>query len=258
MITKYGPRLHPFIIDLGDELHGTGERVVEDVKAYQAVYDEAKKTDPSIMVLGTSIGANEEFFAAGMGKYCDAYDFHCYADAHNVALSLQEYQKLFQKYGNPRSVWLTLLGLNRQGVSRHAVAVDMVKKFAMFFAKGGACLSWFDLLYPQKRTELAGGSAEAHDVFDSRYHRFAPKLTAVIYYDLINRGVHRRAEGEGQDHARRRARRGRLEKRQWRTSTSCGSSSPSTRPTCSGRAWLTSPARRGSCGMTRTSASGWK
>ena len=156
------------------------------MKAYSFIYDEAKKTDPSIMVLGTSCGPDEGFFKAGFGQYCDAYDFHIYEDSHNVGVALQQYQQLFKTYGHPQPVWSTELGLNSQGVSRHAVAVDMVKKFAIFFANGGAYMSWFDLLYPDPDAKNVGGSGEAQDVFDSRYVKFAPKLTAVMYYDLIN------------------------------------------------------------------------
>ena len=54
----------------------------------------------------------------------------------------------FQQYGGKKPIWSTELGLNAQGMTRHAVAVEMVKKFTVFFAAGGSNASWFDLLYP--------------------------------------------------------------------------------------------------------------
>ena len=186
LIESYGKVAKPLIIDLGNEPPVLADRISDDVKAYASVYDEAKKTDPSVTVLGTSVGNSEQFFQAGFGKYCDAYDFHIYEDSHNVALALQKYRQLFAKYGSPHPVWSTELGLNSQGVSRHAVSVDMVKKVAFFFANGGAMMSWFDLLYPDPDARNADGSAAAHDVFDSRYAKYAPKLTAITYYNLVN------------------------------------------------------------------------
>jgi hypothetical protein len=186
LIAKYGKTTHPFILSLGNEPHGTGDRVTEDVRAYAAVYDEVKKTDPSILVLGTSVGPDDEFFRDGMGRYCDAYDFHAYEEAPHIAKIFQEYRTLFQKYGDAKPIWSTELGLDSQGVSRRDVAVDMIKKFALFFANGGVNLSWFDLLYPDPDGSAADSAGAAHNVFDSRYGRYAPKLTAVIYYDLVN------------------------------------------------------------------------
>ena len=69
LIQKFGPMVHPLIIDLGNEPHGTGDRVLEDMRTYQAVYDEAKKTDPSIMVLsGTSGRGERRVFRGWHGK----------------------------------------------------------------------------------------------------------------------------------------------------------------------------------------------
>lgn len=186
LITTYRKFAEPFILCLGNEPPVIADRIPADVNAYRIIYDEAKKTDPSVLVLGTSIGPSEAFFKAGFGQWCDAYDFHVYEAPENVAAALEAYPALFKKYGHPRPVWSTELGVNSQGVSRHTVAIDMVKKFALFFANGGVKMSWFDLFYPDPDAKLAGGSSDAHDVFDCRYVQYAPKLTAVTYYDLVN------------------------------------------------------------------------
>ncbi len=79
-----------------------------------------------------------------------------------------------------------MIGLNSQGVSRRAVAIDMVKKFATFFGSGGASMSWFDLLYPDPDAKIAGSNGESFNVFDARYLAYNPKITAISDYDLIN------------------------------------------------------------------------
>jgi hypothetical protein len=186
LITMYGKLVHPCIIDLGNEPPVLADRIADDVKAYKAIYEEAKKTDPKVKILGTSVGPVEDFFKAGFGQYCDYYDFHVYEDPQNVALALQKYQELFKKYGHPHPVWSTEIGLNSQGIARHTVAIDMVKKFAIFFANGGANLSWFDLFYPDPDAKIADSNGASFDVFDSRYVKYNPKLTAITYYDLLN------------------------------------------------------------------------
>jgi len=40
-------KVRPMIINLGNEPHGTGERVRANVAAYRAVYEEVKKVDPT-------------------------------------------------------------------------------------------------------------------------------------------------------------------------------------------------------------------
>jgi hypothetical protein len=62
----------------------------------------------------------------------------------------------------------------------------MIKKFAAFFAEGGANFSWFGLIYPDPYLKLHGGSEDAHNVFDCRYKRYAPKLDALTYYYMLN------------------------------------------------------------------------
>ena len=50
LIEQYG-KVRPMIINLGNEPHGTGERVLKNVAAYRVVYEEVKKIDPSIPVV---------------------------------------------------------------------------------------------------------------------------------------------------------------------------------------------------------------
>ena len=186
LILTYRKMAEPFIISLGNEPAVNKDWIPADIAAYKAVYEEAKKTDPSVFVVGTSIGPTEEFFKAGFGKYCDAYDLHCYESPQNITDDFAKYKKLFEKYGNPKPIWSTEIGLNSQGIGRNIVAIDMVKKFTLFFAGGGANMSWFDFFYPDPDAKIAGSSGDAHDTMDARYLQYAPKLTAVTYYDLVN------------------------------------------------------------------------
>jgi hypothetical protein len=62
----------------------------------------------------------------------------------------------------------------------------MRRKFAYFFAAGGENISWFGLLYPDPQGTGGDSSSSAHNVFDSRYSRYAPKLDAISYYNLVN------------------------------------------------------------------------
>jgi hypothetical protein len=185
LIEKYGQH-RPFVINLGNEPHGTGQRVLDNVAAYKAVYEEVKKVDPSIPVVATSVEPNEEYFKAGYGKWCDAYDFHIYERPADVRRTLKEYQALAKKYGVEKPIWSTELGLNSQGMTRHEVAVEIPKKFATFFAAGGASASWFGLLYPDPDGKSSGSSGDSHNVFDCRYNRYAPRLDAVAYYHAVN------------------------------------------------------------------------
>ena len=133
--------------------------MLDNVAAYRAVYEEIKKVDPTIPVVATSVEPNEEYFKAGYGKYCDAFDFHIYEEYANVRRTIGEYRALMKKYDCEKPIWSTELGLNSQGQTRHVVAVELVKKFATFFAAGGENLSWFGLLYPDADGKSAGSSA---------------------------------------------------------------------------------------------------
>lgn len=178
--------VRPLVINLGNEPPDNPEVAKRAVAAYKIVYQEIKKIDPSIIVVGSSAGTLEEYFRLGFGEWCDAYDFHTYEDSKYIRGILARYQELFKKYGHPRPVWATEVGLNSQGLERRVVSVDMIKKFTSFFAAGGANVSWFGLLYPDPELKLHGGAEDAHNVFDCRYKRYAPRLDAVTYYHMVN------------------------------------------------------------------------
>jgi hypothetical protein len=184
-LEKYG-KIRPTIISLGNEPHGDDARVQEFIKACRIVYDEIKKVDKSVIVLAPSSGPEERYFKYGIQDCCDAYDFHIYESYADVGRAIETYQKWFKKYGGAKPVWSTELGLNAQGMTRHAVAVEMVKKFAVFFASGGANMSWFDLMYPDPAGTGGDSNSSAFNVFDCRYCRYAPKLDAVSLYNMIN------------------------------------------------------------------------
>ena len=185
LIETFGQH-RPLIINLGNEPHGTGGQVRKNVAAYRAVYEEIKSVDPSIKVVATSVEPNEEYHAAGYGQWCDAYDFHIYEDSANVRRTIEEYQKLAERYGHPKPIWSTELGLNSQGLPRHTVAVELIRKFAAFFAAGGENVSWFGLLYPDPSGKSFGSSGDSHNVFDCRFNRYCPRLDAVAYYHAVN------------------------------------------------------------------------
>lgn len=185
LIEQFG-KVRPMIINLGNEPHGTGERVRANVAAYRAVYEEAKKVDPTIPVVATSVEPNEEYFKIGYGQWCDAFDFHIYESAEDVRRTIGEYHALMKKYDCVKPIWSTELGLNSQGQTRHAVAVELIKKFTTFFAAGGANASWFGLLYPDPDGKDHGSSGNSHNIFDCRFNRYAPRLDAVAYYNGVN------------------------------------------------------------------------
>ena len=174
------------LVCLGNEPHGKGAKVLEDVAAYRAMYEGAKSADAKVPVLGTSVGPEEEYFAAGFGKYCDVYDFHTYDDVEGIRRTFRQYDALFEKYGHRRPIWSTELGLNSQGMTRLAVASDLVRKFATFFACGGQNASWFGILYPDPKGTAEGSAGQAHNVFFCRYNGYSPKLDAIAYYNMVN------------------------------------------------------------------------
>jgi hypothetical protein len=185
LIETYGKH-RPLVINLGNEPHGTGEKVRANVEAYRVLYEEVKKVDPTITVVATSVEPNEEYFKLGYGKWCDAFDFHIYERPEDVRRTIGEYRALMKKYGVEKPIWSTELGLNSQGVPRHVVAAEVTKKFATFFAAGGANASWFGLLYPDPDGKQHGSSGDSHNVFDCRFNRYAPRLDAVAYYHAVN------------------------------------------------------------------------
>lgn len=186
-LEKYG-KVRPLIVNLGNEPHSKSEEDVKtDVNAYRIIYSEIKKIDPTIFVVGSSAGLQEPYFKAGFGQWLDAYDFHSYESPESLRETLsRRYPEMLKKYGFPKPVWSTEVGLNSQGMARQFVAATLYKKFVNFFAGGGANVSWFGFLYPDPEGRNADSFASAHNVFDCRYARYAPKLDAIAYYNAVN------------------------------------------------------------------------
>src|SRR5206468_12521204 len=109
-----------------------------------------------------------------------------YEGVENVRQNIGQYRELMKKHGNVKPIWSTEIGLNSQGVARHAVAVDLIKKFTTFFAAGGENASWFGLLYPDPEGKLHGSSGDSHNVFNCRYNGYSPRLDAIAYYNAVN------------------------------------------------------------------------
>lgn len=185
-MAKFGAN-KPLFVVLGNEPHNKGAEVAIDVTAYRIIYQELKKADPSVFVIGTSVGLEEDYFKAGFGEWCDAYNFHSYEDPDSLREIIQtRYPAMFAKYGFKKPVWSTEIGMNSQGMTRQSVAALLYKKFANFFAAGGGNVSWFGLFYPDPDAKMHNSFASAHNVFDSRYNKYAPKLDAVAYYNAVN------------------------------------------------------------------------
>ncbi|MBI1375247.1 MAG: hypothetical protein GC159_21220 [Phycisphaera sp.] len=171
---------------LGNEPHGTGQKVLDNVKAYKAVYEAAKAYDPNVFVMGTSVEPNREYFEAGYYNYLDAYDFHIYEHYTNVRKTMQEYRALMKEFNAVKPIHSTELGLNSLGQTRRAVSIEMVKKLTVFFAEGGSTVSWFTIQYPDGEGKARGTFGNAHCVFDCQYSRYNPRLDAITEYHLIN------------------------------------------------------------------------
>ena len=104
----------PLVINLGNEPHGTGDKVLRNVTAYKIVYDEIKKLDPTIPVVATSVEPNEDYFKAGYGQACDAFDFHIYEDSANVRRTINEYRALQKKYDCVKPIWSNVVPVSRK------------------------------------------------------------------------------------------------------------------------------------------------
>ncbi|HEV7404658.1 MAG TPA: hypothetical protein VGO11_17080 [Chthoniobacteraceae bacterium] len=186
LITQFGA-VRPMVLNLGNDPRGTGDRVLKNVAAYRAVYEAAKKTDPAITVVATAVEPNEEYFKAGYGQWCDAFDFHDYDKTPDtVRRTIGEYRALMKKYQCEKPIWCTELGFNSQGRTRLAAAAALTKKFTVFFAAGGARAGWFGLLSPDPEGKTSGSATDALNVFDGRYNRYAPRLDAIAYFNAVN------------------------------------------------------------------------
>ncbi|MFT5123332.1 MAG: hypothetical protein ACI97B_001965 [Verrucomicrobiales bacterium] len=187
------------MIAIGNEPHGTGKKVLENVRAYQAIYETVKAFDPKIHVLGTSVEPNEAYFKAGYQNYLDSYDFHIYEHYTHVRSTMKAYRALMEKYDAVKPIHSTELGLNSQGQTRLAVSREMIKKVVSFFAEGGATVSWFTIQYPDPDGKARGQSGDAHCMFDCRYNLYNPRLDAITHYHLLNAiGVKRFVEEQHQ------------------------------------------------------------
>lgn len=186
LVNQYKDRI-PIALRNGNEPHPADDaQALEMIAAYRAIYEGAKEADPNVLITSTSCGPEEQFFRLGFQRYHDVYDFHQYADAGVIPADFARYDRLVEKYGGRRPVWSTELGLNSQGMSRHAVAVQMAKVFAAFFASGGRSASWFGIMWPDPDGSNVGTNGDSFDVFNSKYCLYSPKLTAVTEYHLIN------------------------------------------------------------------------
>ena len=174
------------LIAMGNEPHGTGQKVLDNVRAYKAIYETVKAFDPKIHVIGTSVEPNEEYFKAGYHRYLDSYDFHIYEHYTNVRRTMAQYRALMKRYGAVKPIHSTELGLNSQGQTRRAVALELIKKFTVFFAEGGATVSWFTIQYPDPKGKARGQFGDSHCVFDCKYDLYNPRLDAIVCYNMIN------------------------------------------------------------------------
>jgi hypothetical protein len=174
------------MIAMGNEPHGTGDKVRDNVRAYRAIYESVKAFDPAIHVIGTSVEPNPEYFKAGYQNYLDSYDFHIYEHYTNVRRTIRDYRALMKQYGAVKPIHSTELGLNSQGQTRHAVALEMIKKFTVFFAEGGSTVSWFTIQYPDPQGKARGQFGDSHCVFDCKYNLYNPRLDAITYYNMVN------------------------------------------------------------------------
>ena len=174
------------MIAMGNEPHGTGDKVLENVRAYKAIYESVKAFDPAIHVIGTSVEPNEEYFKAGYQNYLDSYDFHIYERYTDVRRTMQAYRELMRKYNAVKPLHSTELGLNSQGQTRRDVAMSMIKKFTVFFAEGGATVSWFTIQYPDPQGKARGQFGDAHCIFDCKYNLYNPRLDAITHYYMLN------------------------------------------------------------------------
>ncbi len=184
LVNKYKDYI-PLVVSLGNEPHPNDEaRAQEMIAAYKAMYAGIKAADPKTLVIGTSSGPMDILFKNGFQPYQDVYDFHVYEDPNSIRGAFKEYKRLFNSYsGSEKPIWSTEIGLNSQGMTRRAITIDLIRKFAVFFAEGGANMSWFDLLYPNSEE---GSNSDSFNVFNSKYCLYSPRLDAIAYYNMVN------------------------------------------------------------------------
>lgn len=184
-LKQYADKNLAFICQ-GNEPHGKIEKVRENVKAYKAIYESVKAFDPKITVIGTSVEPNDDYFKEGYYNWLDIYDYHVYGSYKEVRKTLQEYKQLMEKYKAVKPIVSTEVGLNSQGMTRYAVATELIKTCSAFFAEGGVNISWFTIQYPDPKGQARGTSGDAHCVFDCKYSLYNPRLDAIAYYTMLN------------------------------------------------------------------------
>ncbi len=177
---------HISFLSLGNEPHGNEEQIAKNVAAYKVAYRAAKEANPDLFIVGTSVPADERYFDRGFHEVLDAYDYHVYGSYRAITRSLERYQQMAEQYGTVKPVFCTEMGVNSQGMARHAVSIEMIKNFTAFFAAGGAHASWFTIMYPDRHARHVGSSSEAHNMFDARHNLFNPKLDAITHYHYVN------------------------------------------------------------------------
>jgi len=163
------------------------EKVKDDVNTYRIVYEEIKKVDPTVVAIGSAIGPSEEFFKAGFQAYQDVYNVHAYSDLGELRSAMARYRELFAKYGGKKPIWSTEIGSKSQGLTRHEIAKDIVRKAVCFFADGGEYFTWFATGgMPDPDGKRTGTYSDSMDLFAAKYNMHLPRIDAVAYYHLIN------------------------------------------------------------------------
>ena len=195
-MTKHKDTKSLAAVVLGNEPNERPELVAEKVRAYKIAYEALKSVRRDVPVIATSVPALKSFFDAGLPKYTDIYDFHVYETYENVRQSVRSYHEFGKKYGAEKPVWCTELGLKSNGLTRHAIAQEVIKKFTAFLAEGGANVSWFALLYPDDDGKARGNGYNSYNLFDVQYSRYNPRLDAVTAYTFINAMANKKTAGQ--------------------------------------------------------------
>ena len=198
-MTKHKDTKSLAAIVLGNEPNERPELVAEKVRAYKIAYEALKSVRRDVPVIATSVPALKTFFDAGLPKYTDIYDFHIYETYENVRQSVRAYKEFGKKYNAEKPIWCTELGLKSQGQTRHAIAQEVIKKFTVFLAEGGANVSWFALLYPDDDGKARGNGYNSYNLFDVQYSRYNPRLDAVTAYTFINALANKKPVAQHQD-----------------------------------------------------------
>ena len=166
--------------------HWDPAMVARDVEAYRVVYDEIKKTDPDIFVIGSAIGPDETFFEAGFQPYCDAYNIHAYSDLNELRRAMRRYRELFETYGGAKPIYSTEIGSKSQGLTRHQIACDIVRKPVCFFADGGEFFTWFAVMDLDPVGKKRGSYSDSMNLYDGYLNMHNPRLDAIAYYHIAN------------------------------------------------------------------------